>query len=54
MAGLDNLLGKKTHVACLRRGKHVRIQGCWLCYGARAWDHATTAQEPAPAKDGEA
>lgn len=38
---VDDLIGQKRYVACPRRGTHLEITECWLCYGDWVWGMAS-------------
>ena len=48
---VDDLLAAKKFVACPRRGAHLKITDCWLCYGDWAWGHATASDVLMPGGD---
>jgi hypothetical protein len=37
---IDDYLGKRTYVACPRRGTHLKIVDCWACWCDWAWGKA--------------
>lgn len=41
---VDDFVQPKAYVACPRRGTHLKITECWLCYGDWAWGRAELAE----------
>lgn len=37
---IDDFLGTKRYVGCPRRGTHMTLVECWLCWTSVAWGHA--------------
>ncbi len=40
---VDDFVATQRYVPCPRRGTHLKITECWLCYGDWAWGHATAS-----------